>query len=124
MTISWVGEGLPTNFILSSGATKRRSYWADDTPEVGAARRRKRFSRSLRSWPEIESIPMDLAFIEAFETFYETTTDSGQEVFEFPAPKRFANGDIETVTVRFIAEPEINPLSNQLWQVKFGVEEV
>ncbi len=124
-TISWTDRGLPECFLRGAGRETRKAFWANDPADVGAGRRRARFSRVLRQWPQIQTPPITRAVVELIETFFDTTTSKGAKTFDFPRPRRLASDDsVVTVTVKFTSEIEIVPLASGWWQVQFGVEEV
>ena len=125
-TIDWITEGLPTKFAIPSGQETRVSAFVDDAAEVGAPRRRKRFTRTLRKWPRIKIELTTRAVVESILNFYDTTTDGGVLPFDFPRPRPVALDDsVETVTVRFIQDSmDIVAIATDVWEISFGVEEV
>ena len=127
MPINWITEGLPAYFAPGSGEEERIDPFVDDpSNEVGPSRRRKRFTRARRRWPNISRQVQTRTQIEAIETFYDTTTDGGTLSFEFPRARLVASDDSTvTVTVRFIAGTfRIEDVSADIWQVSFGIEEI
>jgi phage-related protein len=61
------------------------SPWVSDGSEVGAPRRRKRFTRSLATFKF--DMLLSEAQLATLETFYTTTLDHGVENFEWTHPK-------------------------------------
>lgn len=125
MTVpDWLNEGLPECFVRGSAREQRMAAYVDDPVDVGSARRRARYTRTLRRWPDIVSPPQDMAGVEAFEEFHDTTTQGGALTFTFPRPRRSTDSPSGViVTVRFVAPIEIEPAGPK-YLVRFGVEEV
>ena len=124
-TPDWTTAGLPQCFLFGSAKERRRAFWANDPAEVGAGRRRRRFSRTLRLWPEVSTPPISQAEVEALEAFFDETTDGGALSFTFPRPRRVSvDQSVTIVTVKFISEIEIIPRTAGKYLGQFGVEEV
>lgn len=91
--------------------------WIQDQGEVGAMRRRKRFTRSLKSF----SFSMRLTNVEkaALIEFYDETLDDGVAIFNWRHPW---TGDI--YEVRFAARPSFSHRYNRIWATEVTLEEV
>lgn len=91
--------------------------WANDAAEVGAARRRKRFTRSLRRFRIV--LVLNAAQREILDEFFHSTTDGGVLTFDWTHPL-----DETTYGVRFASPPTFSHLTAELWKAEVQFEEV
>jgi len=91
--------------------------WVQDQGEVGAFRRRKRFTRSLRTFSYSMRLTSEqrTALIE----FYEATLDDG--VLEFNWTHPWAGLEYE---VRFAGRPALDHRYAGKWQVEVALEQI
>lgn len=114
--IDWPGS-LP----LPEAGALQEAYvppFVDDQAQVGAARRRKRFTRSLRSFSMTLFLTADER--DVLETFIENTTDGGTEIFNWTHPTK---GTV--YEVRFGATlPSYAHVQVKFWRASFSLDEV
>lgn len=91
--------------------------WVQDQAEVGAARRRKRFTRALGQWSFTLLLTKDEA--ETLRAFYDTTLDNGVEEFNWLHP--VTNISYE---VRFGSRPKIKWLYAKRYSADVVLEEI
>jgi len=115
-SIDWPGS-LP----LPEAGTLQETYvppFVDDQAQVGASRRRKRFTRSLRSFSM--TLILDADQLAVLEAFVETTSDGGTQIFNWAHPTK---GTI--YEVRFgSGMPNISHLQVKYWRATFQLDEV
>lgn len=118
----WIDEGLPVNFALSSADVDGVPVYVDDPVDVGAPRRRARFTRQLRRWPAIVIPWCDRADKAAVLAFHDTTLSKGAISFTFPV--YLLDGDVggASVSVRFTGRPKPTAITADDWTVSFGIE--
>lgn len=94
----------------------RVAAYADDKAEVGASRRRKRFTRTLRR------VNFDLVLIgiekALLETFRDSTTDGGAFAFNWQHP------DGSIYEMRFADLPTTRHVARDIWTSSIALEEV
>lgn len=90
--------------------------WVDDPSEVGSARRRKRFTRALKSFGFI--LRMSDAQKDTLKSFYETTLDDGVDSFTWTNPE-----DSTAYTVRFQSKPIIRAVAYNIWDAEVSLTE-
>ena len=91
--------------------------WVSDQPEIGAARRRKRFTRSLHSFTfEMRLTTAQKAVLMAF---YEDTLDDGVKSFNW----RHIWSDV-TYEVRFSSRPSAEHVAAKFWTISVSLEEI
>lgn len=114
--IDWPGS-LP----LPEAGALQEAYVApfvDDQAQVGASRRRKRFTRSLRSFSI--TLFLDADQREILEAFVETGTDGGTQIFNWTHPTK---GTV--YEVRFGSGlPSISHVQVKYWRATFQLDEV
>lgn len=88
-----------------------------DQSEVGAGRRRNRFTRTLKVFSFGRNITN--AQKEALEAFYETTLDRGVEAFNWTHP--YSDVAYEVV---FPRRPSIKHLMRGYWRIEVELEEI
>lgn len=91
--------------LVGSTSEERVPTYIEDSAEVGAAKRRSRYSRSLRRLSF--SMILTEAQVADLDTFYETTLVRGTDRFEWD---HWRTGD--TLNVRFEEYPRIAGISN------------
>lgn len=99
---------------LSEGTSEP---WVGDQGEVGAVRRRKRFTRALRSFSyslRLSSTDKELLF-----AFYDQTLDDGVKEFNWTHPW---TGEI--YEVRFTGRPSLQHRYNRYWSVDVSIEQI
>ena len=121
--LNWSAYNLPSCFLVGSAGEKVKSFWTEDPAEAGPARRRARFSRSLREWPSVTTGPIKSNEIDKILEFYNLYCAKGTRSFWFPSQRR-RGGAVEMVYVRFLSMPEIVPINSLVYNVSFGLEEV
>lgn len=114
-SINW-----PTGIKSARLGTLQEGYFepfVSDEPEVGAPRRRKRFTRALRRFSF--TLLMTSAQAATFRTFVETTSDRGVLEFNWTHP-------ITAVTyeMRFAQLPEFRQVTHGAWEVGVSIEEI
>lgn len=91
--------------------------WVQDQGEVGAPRRRKRFSRILHQFPfQLRLTGEQKATLLAF---YDVTLDAGVEIFNWTHPTTAV-----VYEVRFASRPRPKHLTVDIWDVDVLLEEV
>ena len=88
-----------------------------DESDVGAPRRRNRFTRSLGRWRF--RIDLDGTQRAALLTFYETTLDRGVEAFNWTHPTTGTSYEVEMVS-----RPSITHVSADYWQAGVDLQEI
>lgn len=90
--------------------------WVQDTGEVGASRRRKRFTRKLRSF----SFKMRLTSDQKDEllSFYDDDLDDGVDMFSWVHP------DGQTLEVRMASRPPVQHVTAEIWDVDLVLKEI
>jgi hypothetical protein len=91
--------------------------WVDDAGAVGAPRRRKRFTRSLRRWSF--SLLLSTDELNTLRTFYVTTLDDGVMEFAWTHPT-----SAEVFTVRFGGYPKMKHQTGDLWGTDIDLVEI
>jgi hypothetical protein len=91
--------------------------WISDRGEVGAPRRRKRFTRALRIFPF--SLRLTTAQKGTLLTFYDDTLDDGVSAFNWTHP---VSGDV--YLVRFAGRPVPRHFTAALWDVDVTLEQI
>lgn len=94
----------PTEFpgaLLGTVSETRSNAFIEDTNEVGANKRRARYSKSLRTFNF--RLLLTSALLDILEEFYETTLERGVDKFEWT---HYRTGD--TVNVQFAGYPSIS----------------
>lgn len=109
--ISLPGPAIDT---FRDGAT---DPWVGDAGEVGAARRRKRFTRALGRWEY--TLILRKSQLDLLLSFYREDLDDGVEAFEWEHP---ADGTLHEV--RFTKRPEVQQSGGVVWQVVIEIEEI
>ena len=104
----------PVSGSMDSG---KSDPWVDDAGEVGAARRRKRFTRQLGNWSFTLYLTKTQA--DALETFYDTTLDAGVSEFNWTHPFTAV-----THEVRFSGRPRIKHLFNSRYSADVTFDEI
>lgn len=91
--------------------------WVSDQGEVGAPRRRKRFTRALRGF----SFDLHLSTAEraVLLGFYDDTLDDGVAIFNWTHP-----WTDEVYEVRFSGRPSIQHKFNRYWAASVMLEQV
>lgn len=89
----------------------------DDAGEVGSARRRNRFTRSLNRWKY--TLRLTGTQKAALYTFYETTLSRGVEAFNWTHPATAVS--YEVVMMR---RPKTDHVVNDLWEAEIELEEI
>lgn len=113
-SINWPDlPGPRLNSLLDGGTDP----WVGDSGEVGAARRRKRFTRSLGRWKFtlLLSKPQALSLY----SFYKEDLDEGVDEFNWTSP---LTG--ETYEVRFAKRPEFQEVDGNAYEASVELEEV
>jgi hypothetical protein len=96
----------------------RTAAWAeDDKQEVGAARRRKRFTRTLRTF-SFDLVLTDTQWA-TLETFVDDTTNGGVEAFNWTHPRTAV-----IYETRFSEVPTAKHNSGTLWTVSVSLMEI
>ncbi len=91
--------------------------YADDEAQVGAPRRRKRFTRTLREFSFSSTFTSTQK--DTFETFYYTTIDGGVTEFNWTHP------DTSVVyEVRFVGDPVISHTTVDVWEASMVLGEI
>lgn len=91
--------------------------WVQDGSEVGAPRRRKRFTRILHQFPFQLRLTGDQK--ATLLAFYDFTLDSGVEIFNWTHPTTAV-----VYEVRFASRPRPKHLTVDIWDVDVLLEEV
>lgn len=91
--------------------------FVNDAVEVGAARRRARFTRKLMRFSF--GVTLSTAQAAALRTFVLTTTDGGVDEFNWTHPVTAA-----TYEVRFANLPEIAAMTPGAWRAQIDLEEI
>lgn len=91
--------------------------WVSDSSEVGAPRRRARFTRVLHRWTY--DLVLTNSQKDALITFYETTLSNGVSEFNWTDP------DTDTVyEARFAQRPDISHVDAAVWRASVQIEEI
>lgn len=110
----------PSDLNDANTGTLQENYapaYVDDQAQVGASRRRKRFTRTLRTFAF--DIVLDDTDRTTFETFIETTTSGGTSSFNWTHPTK------DTIyEVRFTDLPQFRDLADGYWTASVRLEEV
>jgi hypothetical protein len=88
-----------------------------DAGEVGAARRRNRFTRLLRRWKF--SLNLTEAEKASLYTFYDTTLERGVESFNWAHPTTSVSYE-----VIMAGRPEADHFDGERWILKIDLEEI
>lgn len=111
----------PSSLPVPEAGALQEAYvppFVDDQAQVGAARRRKRFTRSLRSFSMTLFLTADER--DVLETFVDTETDGGTAIFNWTHPTK---GTI--YEVRFGSGlPSISHVQVKFWRATFQLDEV
>ena len=109
-------EGLPGPLVgtLEEAST---DPWVQDGSEVGARRRRKRFTRALRQFPFQMRLTTDQKAV--LMTFYDDTLDEGVEAFNWEHPE----SDV-VYEVRFAGRPVPKQVTAGVWDASVTLEEI
>ncbi|MGV8830347.1 MAG: hypothetical protein ACOH2N_00085 [Devosia sp.] len=91
--------------------------WVSDQGEVGAPRRRKRFTRALRGFSF--SMRLDNADKDALLAFYDEILDDGVKPFNWTHPWTAA-----IYEVRFTGRPSIQHRYNRYWSIEIALEQI
>lgn len=91
--------------------------WVEDRPEVGSARRRKRFTRSLKTFAF--TLRLTTEQLATLKTFYETTLDDGVHSFSWTDP-----ADSTVYIVRFNERFGLRNISPNAWEASIALTEV
>lgn len=90
--------------------------WVSDPSEVGAPRRRKRYTRSLKTFDfHLELTKAELAVLV---TFYDETLSDGVDSFTWTNP-----ADDTVYTVRFVQRFTAKSMAPDLYDVTIGLVE-
>ena len=103
--------------LLASLQVGKIDPWVEDTPEVGAARRRVRFTRAIKTY----DFPLRIndAQRAILEAFYDTTLVFGVAAFTWTDPR-----DGGAVMVRFRQYPRETNVGNDIWDVAISLTEI
>lgn len=93
------------------------SAYVEDQASVGAPRRRKRFTRTLKKWSF--SLTMTDAQAVIMRTFIETTTDGGVTEFNWTHPIT-----LTAYEVRLTSIPQIQHIADNIWQCGVQIGEI
>lgn len=110
----------PTSLPAPMGGTLEEGSvdpWVQDQGEVGAPRRRKRFTRTLHQFPF--KLRLTDAQKAALLAFYDDTLDDGVEIFNWTHPTTAV-----VYEVRFSSRPRPRHFTADLWDVDVALEEV
>lgn len=91
--------------------------WVQDQSEVGASRRRKRFTRALHRF----TFSLRLTSLQKLVllAFYDDTLDDGVLAF------RWAHPDTGTVyEARFVGRPPVRHVAADFWDANISIEEI
>lgn len=91
--------------------------WVEDQGEVGAPRRRNRFTRVLRTFTLSMRLTTDQRAI--LLEFYDVTLDRGVNIFNWTHPWTG-----ETIEVRLSGRPSIQHRANKRWGTELTLQEV
>jgi len=111
----------PLALPLAEAGTLKESYvppYVDDQAQVGASRRRKRFTRGLRKFSF--DLALDADQRVTLETFVESTTDFGTKIFNWLHPTK---GTIYEVKFGD-ALPDVSHYAVGFWTVSISLDEV
>lgn len=113
--IDWPA-GLP---LARSGALTEQpiSAYVDDGADVGMARRRKRFTRTLRIFSF--TLRLTNAQLATLRTFIDTTSDGGVLRFNWTHPVTSV-----AYEVRFQSLPSVQQYFNGVWDAAITLEQV
>jgi hypothetical protein len=100
-----------------SFSESRLKTWVEDVPEVGAPRRRARFSRALGKWSF--SLLLTGAEKETLLDFYKTTLGNGVDSFEWT---HFTTGVV--YIVEFTDFPIVRHNQEDIWNVDVELTEI
>ena len=120
---AWPLASLPDAPLDGSFSQTPVPSFVDDRPDIGAARRRARFTRTLRRFAFRYLVTT--AQKDALDTFYYTTTSGGVASFDWDHPDTG-----ETLSVRFTADGyQISHRTaaeqwGDLWDANIALEEV
>lgn len=115
-SINW----LTTIPVARAGSIKegRASAYVDDSSnEVGKSRRRKRYTRTRRTFEF--ALSLSAAEKALLDTFIDTTTDGGVLTFNWTHPVTAT-----VYEVQFASLPSFDDDDTVLWQTKIMLEEV
>lgn len=109
--------GLPVAHVGTLEGGYNASYISDES-EVGAPRRRKRFTRTLRRF-SYEQGPLTDTQAATLRTFIETATDGGTLAFNWTHPITAT-----AYEVRFVELPTMRQLTLGAWGAAITLEEI
>lgn len=109
-------SGLPTG-IKGSIEEDFTPNYVDDSPEIGSARRRARYSRNLHRFSF--TLRLDNTDIASLRTFINTTTSGGVTSFNWTHPITST-----TYVTRFASLPKIRQATVGAWEAMIELEEI
>lgn len=113
-TINWPDLPGPRVNTFRDSAT---DPWVSDSGEVGAARRRKRFTRALGRWTF--SVLLTESQALTLLSFYKQDLDEGVLEFNWQNPLTGV-----THEVRFAKRPEFQEMDGAVYEVPIEIEEI
>ena len=97
--------------------------YVEDGAQVGAPRRRARWTRTLRTFSVNYPI-LTRTQVEALETFWSTTLSEGAKEFNWTHPRKPTGGGMTTVEVRFVQYPTITQVTSNLYAAAVELQEI
>lgn len=91
--------------------------WVDDHAEVGAVRRRARFTRALERFSFL--LRVSSAELSVLDTFFQTTLSNGVASFSWTHPQTGGS-----ITVRFEDVPTKDDVTGGIWDVAIVLVEI